>query len=299
MALSKETSLYNRQAWEDSDFPILCETCLGNNPFLRMMKDVYGNECKICNRPFSTFRWCPGHKMRYKKTEVCQTCAKAKNVCQTCLLDLKFGLPVQVLNSTSDSAQSDNLVKLARNSPYYKRNQPHICSFWVKGECKRGEECPYRHEKPSDPEDPLSKQNIKDRYYGSNDPVAEKLLKRVAEMPKPIAPEDKFVTTLYLGSTEGLTEEAIKDYFIDFGDIRTVAVKRNCAFVTFVKRESAEAAIEKVFRKCVIDGHKVIVKWGKPQARRNVNVDGDEERPPVKLIPIPGFPTPSTSSAPH
>ena len=41
-------------------------------------------------------------------------------------------------------AASDMLLKLARTTPYYKRNRPHICSFWVKGECKRGEECPYR-----------------------------------------------------------------------------------------------------------------------------------------------------------
>ena len=41
-------------------------------------------------------------------------------------------------------ATSDLLMKLARTTPYYKRNRPHICSFWVKGECKRGEECPYR-----------------------------------------------------------------------------------------------------------------------------------------------------------
>ena len=31
------------------------------------------------------------------------------------------------------------LQRLARTTPYYKRNAPHICSFWVKGECKRGE----------------------------------------------------------------------------------------------------------------------------------------------------------------
>lgn len=60
------------------------------------------------------------------------------------------------------------LLKLARTSPYYKRNRPHICSFWVKGECKRGEECPYRHEKPTDPDDPLADQNIKDRYNRTN-----------------------------------------------------------------------------------------------------------------------------------
>ena len=42
------------------------------------------------------FRWNPGAKMRFKKTEICQTCAKLKNVCQTCLLDLDYGLPIQV-----------------------------------------------------------------------------------------------------------------------------------------------------------------------------------------------------------
>ena len=31
MAMSKGTSHYNRQAWEDSNFPILCKTCLGKS----------------------------------------------------------------------------------------------------------------------------------------------------------------------------------------------------------------------------------------------------------------------------
>ena len=96
MASSKGTNTYNRQNWEDAEFPILCQTCLGDNPYLRMTKERYGKECKICARPFTVFRWCPGAKMRFKKTEVCQTCAKLKNVCQTCLLDLTYGLPVQV-----------------------------------------------------------------------------------------------------------------------------------------------------------------------------------------------------------
>ena len=47
-------------------------------------------------RPFTVFRWCPGAKMRFKKTEVCQTSAKVKNACQTCILDLEYGLPIQV-----------------------------------------------------------------------------------------------------------------------------------------------------------------------------------------------------------
>jgi pre-mRNA-splicing factor RBM22/SLT11 len=186
-----------------------------------MMKEKYGKECKICARPFTVFRWCPGAGMRYKKTEICQTCSKLKNVCQTCLLDLEYGLPVQVRDAalkikddlprssvnkeyhnqqvekllSDDNAvaygdlgkitsKSDMLSRLQRKAPYYKRNRPHVCSFWVKGECKREEECPYRHEAPNDPEDPLSNQNIKDRFYGVNDPVADKLVKRYAETTK-------------------------------------------------------------------------------------------------------------------
>ncbi len=32
---------------------------------------------------------------------------------------------------------------------------------------------------PTDPTDPLAKQNLKDRYHGVNDPVAEKMMRRV------------------------------------------------------------------------------------------------------------------------
>lgn len=57
----------------------------------------------------------------------------------------------------------------------------------------------YRHEKPTDPDDPLADQNIKDRYYGINDPVADKLLKRASTMPRLDPPEDKSISTLYIG----------------------------------------------------------------------------------------------------
>jgi pre-mRNA-splicing factor RBM22/SLT11 len=81
---------------DPNEFPILCETCLGENPFVRMTREPYGKACKVCDRPFTVYRWRPGPKARFKKTELCMTCAKLKNVCQTCVLDLQFGLPVQV-----------------------------------------------------------------------------------------------------------------------------------------------------------------------------------------------------------
>lgn len=117
--------------------------------------------------------------------------------------------PVGMLGKATST--SDMLLKLARTTPYYKRNRPHICSFWVKGECKRGEECPYRHEKPTDPDDPLADQNIKDRYYGINDPVADKLLKRASTMPRLDPPEDKTITTLYVGVWETPSPKQISE----------------------------------------------------------------------------------------
>ncbi|CAL8139338.1 unnamed protein product [Orchesella dallaii] len=326
MAMSKTTNTYNRQNWEDSDFPILCETCLGDNPYVRMTKDKFGSECKICMRPFTVFRWCPGAKMRFKKTEICQTCAKLKNVCQTCLLDLEFGLPIQVRDSAlkvkdnlprnevnkeyyiqnlesqvqgQDNANplgevgkaqssSDLLMKLARTTPYYKRNRPHVCSFWVKGECKRGEECPYRHEKPTDPDDPLSDQNIRDRYYGTNDPVADKLLRRASAMPVLTPPEDKSITTLYVGNLgEFMSESDLRDHFYQFGEIRSITIvqKQQCGFVQFTSRAAAEVAAEKSFNKLIIMGRRLTVRWGKSQAKQTSISDDGSHLPPVPGLP--------------
>ena len=86
----------NIQDVENDEFPILCETCLGNNPYVRMIRVPYGKGCTSCGRPFTNFRWKAGTDARYKSTQVCQMCAKTKNVCQCCVLDLTFGLPTQV-----------------------------------------------------------------------------------------------------------------------------------------------------------------------------------------------------------
>ncbi|GAB1301772.1 Pre-mRNA-splicing factor RBM22 [Apodemus speciosus] len=334
MATSLGSNTYNRQNWEDADFPILCQTCLGENPYIRMQrtKEKYGKECKICARPFTVFRWCPGVRMRFKKTEVCQTCSKLKNVCQTCLLDLEYGLPIQVRDaglsfkddmpksdvnkeyytqnmereiSNSDGTRpvgmlgkaastSDMLLKLARTTPYYKRNRPHICSFWVKGECKRGEECPYRHEKPTDPDDPLADQNIKDRYYGINDPVADKLLKRASTMPRLDPPEDKTITTLYVGGLgDTITETDLRNHFYQFGEIRTITVvqRQQCAFIQFATRQAAEVAAEKSFNKLIVNGRRLNVKWGRSQAARGKEKDKDGTTDSgIKLEPVPGLP---------
>lgn len=134
--------------------------------YIRMSKQSLGAECKVCTRPFTVsrsarstyarwmrssflyaggkttltlfslcdcdwqvFRWLPGQGMRYKKTEICGVCAKAKNCCQTCLLDLQFGLPTQVrdtvLNVQSKAPTSDiNREYYAQNSTFFLSSSP-------------------------------------------------------------------------------------------------------------------------------------------------------------------------------
>ncbi|KAF8238565.1 hypothetical protein L208DRAFT_1354845 [Tricholoma matsutake] len=300
----------NKAGWEQSEFPILCETCLGANPFVRMSKQEYGRSCGTCARPFTVFRWNPGQGMRFKTTVICQTCAKIKNVCQTCLLDLEYGLPTQVRDTalalqneapTSDinreyyaqnmegkldgnksgldsgraaSAGKEMLKQLARTDPYYKRNRPHVCSFFAKGECTRGAGCPYRHEKPVDNE--LAHQNMQDRYHGRNDPVAHKILSTNAENQGLKPPDDTTITSIFLSSlSPDSTELSIRTRVLQslpnvdptqLKSVVHVTKSRRCAFVNFKERSVAELAAQAWANGLEIDNERVGVKWGRSKA---------------------------------
>lgn len=87
------------------DFPQLCETCLGSNPYVRMIKTPFGNKlCKISNVPYQGFRWKAGPQGRYKETIISFAVARQRNICQACLNDMQYGLPVGV----RDALLADN-----------------------------------------------------------------------------------------------------------------------------------------------------------------------------------------------
>ncbi|GAA5885434.1 hypothetical protein JCM6882_009619 [Rhodosporidiobolus microsporus] len=311
----------NKAGVETSDFPSLCNTCLGPNPYIRMSKQPLGAECKVCTRPFTVFRWLPGQGMRYKKTEICQVCATAKHVCQTCLLDLQFGLPTQVRDTVlgvtskaptsdinreyyaqniekeqaegssgafqfgkADSAGRDLLKRLARNDPSYKRNRPHICSFYAKGSCNRGDACPFRHELPVENE--MSHQNIKDRYHGSNDPVARKILSKHAGETGLAPPADPDITSLFLTSLPATaTEDAIRHFFttasVPASKIKSVVLvsTSKVAFVNFINRDAAELAAERCSVGVKVDGHPVKVAWGRSRPNKGKKAAAGESGP--------------------
>merc|ERR1719442_335768 len=158
------------------------------------------------------------------------------------------------------------LQRLARMTPYYKRNEARICTFYVKGACNRGQDCPFRHELPQGGE--LANQKLRDRFHGENDPLAAKYIRRAEEDMTPSAPEDKAITTLYMGGLDtAIKEKDIRDKLYIYGEIRSVKMipKQSCAFITFVKREEAEEAMAKCYRVLKIKDKKVNLMWGRPQ----------------------------------
>ncbi|OEU09359.1 hypothetical protein FRACYDRAFT_160233, partial [Fragilariopsis cylindrus CCMP1102] len=285
----------NKQKWEETEFPLVCETCLGDNPYVRMTQEKVGKKCQVCENPFTVFAWQAGTKGRLKKVEICKSCAQAKNVCQVCIYDLQYGLPVKVrdrilkeagsASATSNVpqsmanrawytaqqeralAQGQNMVgeanalavakleEMANMKPRYERNMAKLCSFFAKGECNRGATCPFRHEMPKDRNDPMSKQNTKDRFYGSSDPVANKILGRQREREKETQKADgqgfdKARATLYLrfqgdAPYPKLTEPDIRDQFYSFGEIVSVRIQadKGQAFVEYTEPDAAELAI--------------------------------------------------------
>ena len=62
-----------------------------------MIKPPFGQKlCKITSLPYQSFRWKAGPNGRHKETVVSFVVARERNICQCCLNDMRFGLPVGV-----------------------------------------------------------------------------------------------------------------------------------------------------------------------------------------------------------
>lgn len=142
-----------------------------------------------------------------------------------------------------------------REDGTYNRNKPHICSFFVKGTCTRGDECPYRHEMP-DPEaqeDQANRdQNIKNRYYGKNDPLTSKIEEKVlGKVPAP--PSNQKIKTLLVHNCQSLKESDLKRTFEKIGEIDLIELKDKIAMITFNTREIAEKAMSLHYGSLIIN----------------------------------------------
>ncbi|KAL6252289.1 Pre-mRNA-splicing factor slt11 [Rhinocladiella similis] len=296
----------NRSGWESTDFPSVCENCLPDNPYVQMIKEDFGAECKICTRPFTVFRWKADRTARTKRTNICLTCARLKNCCQCCMLDLSFGLPLQVRDAAlklvapgptsginreyyaqehekeleegrgavevydkTDEKARDLLRRLANSEPYYKKQR----RLEAEGSSEKPAEQKQSGYGPVRTSDSRKAENV---HRGPR-AGAGRAVPGTARPPQPddyLPPPDPNITSLFVtGVEDDLPEHAIRAFFTPFGQIRSIVCshRAHCAFINYATREGAEAAAAKCQGKAVIQGCPLRVRWGKPKPLDNAD----------------------------
>ena len=179
-------------------------------------------------------------------------------------LDLPYDKPeLKEALAQLGKAHNGDLMKGIGGTKASKRNAAHVCSFFVRGECKRGAACPYRHTDITDQDlERMKKGNgsiddkIRERYSGVNDPIAKKILDKF-DIPKvPAAPSDPLITTLFMGGvTPDITQTMVAEEMNPFGKVSRIKLesKNKRGFVSFENRESAESAMKSLHASLTIN----------------------------------------------
>ncbi|RPA90312.1 hypothetical protein L873DRAFT_1782959 [Choiromyces venosus 120613-1] len=294
----------NRSGAEVTDFPAVCNDCLSatDNPFIQMIKEDHGMECKICTRPFTVFRWAADRTSRFKKTNICLTCARLKNCCQCCMLDLSFGLPIAV---------RDAALKLVAQGPSSGINKEYYAQ---NGEgALTDAQVPEEYEKTDDRARELLKRLAgSEPYYrrrrggdggggegsgrgggGGVGPIRHRggrggrggagggrgaRFPGVGQIPPgPIdwtPPDDLTITSLFLtGVEDDLAEHHLRTFFAPYGAIKSIVCvhRSRCAFINFTARSAAESAASACQGKAVIAGCPLRVQWGRTRPLGNMD----------------------------
>ncbi|KAG0159608.1 hypothetical protein PDIDSM_7130 [Penicillium digitatum] len=278
----------NRSGWESTDFPSVCENCLPENPYVQMIKEDHGAECKIADRT-----------SRQKRSIICLTCARLKNCCQCCMLDLSFGLPLAVRDAAlkmvapgpessinreyyaqnnekeieegrgaieeyekTDDKARELLRRLANSEPYYRKPRRIEASIGEEnGEESAATDQPRTNSRYGNGPGPVrtSESRVGNRLPGrggdewwswwSPIPQYHPVAPSAADI---LPPTDPNVTSLFItGVEDDLPEHALRTFFSEFGQLRS----------SFA--HTAPIAI--------IQGCPLRVRWGKPKPLDNLD----------------------------
>lgn len=97
--------------------PAICKSCLGEQE--RLTRAVNGAECKICTLPFTVYHFKAHH--RINRTVICYNCSKQRNVCQCCLLDLQWQIPVELRDRVLSLIQGSEVATHEAQNEMMKR----------------------------------------------------------------------------------------------------------------------------------------------------------------------------------
>lgn len=300
----------NRSGWESTDFPSVCENCLPANPYVKMLKEDFGAECKLCTRPFTVFQWAADRAHgRRKRTNICLTCARLKNACQCCIMDLQFGLPIVIRDKAlelvapgpssdinreyfaqnneraieegragieeydkADDKARELLRRLAQSKPYFRKGRA------VDEDGNATSESAHSAGGSGSGPGPIrSRDSRPTPSGGARSARKAPFPAAINQPPTPkdwLPPADQNIMSLFVtGVEDDLPEYKIRDFFKTFGKIKSLVVSHmsHCAFVNYETREAAERAAEECKGRAVIAGCPLRIRWGQPKAIGTMN----------------------------
>ncbi|RFU27648.1 hypothetical protein B7463_g8694, partial [Scytalidium lignicola] len=227
-----------------------------------MTKQDHGEECKICTRPFTVFRWKADRTARTKRTNICLTCARLKNCCQCCMLDLSFGLPIVVRDAAlkmiapgpqsavnreyyaqehereieegrgaveeyekTDEKARELLRRLAHSEPYFRKPRRIEDSGNADGQnstASSGGAGPIRTRDSRGQPNPRA--SVRGGRGGARGGRSFPGTAQLPPGPQDILPPaDKSITSLFVtGVEDDLPEHKIRDFFSPYGKIRSL-----------------------------------------------------------------------------
>ncbi|ANZ74205.1 BA75_01117T0 [Komagataella pastoris] len=282
-----------------SELPATCNNCLGENPYVEMIQEKDGRECKICTRAFTSFLWYPKNGSSiFKQTDICLTCARARNACQSCLLDLKFKISPEMrdeilgtnkglmeISPATISANNSKIAKIYKANQLERNFQDEDFRRTARGVLPEPR-VPQVLETARDAVVRLTSSTISHKALSStskrNDrkhQLAKELSTLLNKLPfngDLTIPKDPDIKSMFLfGITDELSSFRVQEYFREqFNSTLEATIlnhRTRCGFVVFMNRNSAEAVAESILAGkrpegpslIVIDRVPIRVAWGK------------------------------------
>ncbi|ODQ83206.1 hypothetical protein BABINDRAFT_82099 [Babjeviella inositovora NRRL Y-12698] len=287
----------------NSEIPALCDACLGPNPYVKMMRQASGAECKVCTRPFTVFRWTAdksgANGGRARKTLICMTCARAKNCCQLCMLDLTYGISLQIRDTALAMAGVANEHGDLPSSTHTETRAIIADKQQERFQTqdKKLLEPAYTDQAKDLLRQLASKISAKNAaitsvHKVSKPATAVDVPKLVQKLPfqVPLVPAQPGTSFFIYGIEDRLSQHLIQDFFEEkFGKLASILVVHNakCGYINFKTRASAEqCANSDLIKKPRADGPGLFVlqnvplriTWGRVMKQLAVKDRGQAER---------------------
>lgn len=275
---------------------MVCGPCLGDGDNVRMKRQNNGEECRFCLRPFTTLRWSGDTKVgKMRKTVICESCAKGRNCCQACSIDIDYLIPLDLRDAALKLAGLDNPYSVENSS---KNKEVRAIM---------GDKLENRLKNTAHVDEEEKKERMRD--------ILTKLAEKLgSQVPKPIIQKDRSSSTskevskmianlpfggsldnpkaesdrsfFVFGFTPELPQYKISELFDLHGEVETMRIvqRARCGYVTYVDRLSAEKLALSVKQNglnsnmgtaglAIVGNQPVRISWGNPQPLGKSNDD--------------------------